>query len=92
MSAPKQIQKTVRLPAIANGAPKPVASHRISIHPPGLQLLSCSHTHEQPVSHSEESRQRVERDVASWALWVVVWRGELRSSRVEAALGDHVGR
>jgi len=44
-------------------------------------------THETPVSDSEEPCQWVEWNVASWALGVVVWRGQLRTGGVEAAAG-----
>lgn len=50
--------------------------------------ISSLRTHESPVSHSEEARKRVEWDVASWALWVVVWRAQLCASGVEAATAE----
>lgn len=64
--------------------------------------MSCSHvsvlfdtdllrTHESPVSYSEELGQRVEGDVASWTLGVVVWRAELGAGGREATAGDGLG-
>ena len=83
-------------PAIANGAPKPTAVSLVSqcpsiSHPPLAIILSLLvRTHETPIPHSKEPRQRIERDVASRALGVVVWRAELRAGGVEAAAGSNV--
>ena len=80
------------LPAMPNGAKKPAA---VSISVPRvfpslrrLCLLLLLRTHEAPESNSEESGERVEWDVVSWALGVVVRRGELAASRGEGAAAD----
>jgi hypothetical protein len=50
------------------------------------------HTHETPESESEVLGERVEWQVVSWALWVMVWGAELGAGGGEgAASGDLAG-
>jgi hypothetical protein len=72
------------------GAPKPTAVPMVSLLFLNLQYLSLlrAHTHESPVSHSEPLSKRVEGNVATRALGVVVRRAHLARGGVEAAAGD----
>lgn len=54
--------------------------------------LSSLPTHETPVSQSEEPGERIEWDVAAWALWVMVWAAHAGTGGLEAAAGDQAGR
>ena len=48
-------------------------------------------THESPEAERKVLGQRVERQVVSWALWVVVWGGHLGAGAGEATAGGHLG-
>lgn len=79
------------LPATPNGAPKPRAIVYVShcVLPLSAGIVP---THKAPVSQSKPLGQRVEWDVASWTLWVVVWGRHLGAGGRETTAGDHRGR
>lgn len=88
------------------GAPNPAAVSSYQSYAPSRLHFSPStrRTHKGPVSQPEELCKRVEWDVASWTLRIVVWRAELCASGVEATAakgggeacgggsGEHLGR
>lgn len=76
------------LPAMPNGAKKPVAKSQCQKPFQSSSSWFKPHTHEQPVSDKEESGERVEGNVASWALGIVIGRAELRASRGKVATSD----
>lgn len=63
--------------------------HLICTSDPVSYLLRLSsHTHETPIPHGEEARERVEGNVTARALGVVVRGAQLRAGGGEAAAGD----
>lgn len=66
----------------------PLAS-AFATHPAHLFAVR---THECPVANRKESRQGIEGNVVSRTFGVVVWRGELWASGVEASSADRGGK
>jgi hypothetical protein len=63
-----------------------------NVRPTRHLLLHAIRTHEAPISQEKESCKRVEWNVVSWALWVVVGRSELCSGGMEASAAESGGQ